>query len=224
MPPKSRRESTVIRPGSGPRRNCWPSRSHVRPTSPPGTDFEYSNTNYALLGLIIERVDGRPLARSMQDRFFGPLGMKNTRTSRQYREHDPRTVLARLSLRQLIGRLGGDAAVLARAQSRGPGRDAPAQRLHGPEPFHCRGGRGRHLHRQRSRHLDPGAGRRPRAQRRVSAPLARQPAARGPEQARRPAVRVRHQPTAAGDRTRSIFTAARRPGTTRKSATTPPTG
>ena len=35
-----------------------------------------------------------------------------------------------------------------------------AQRLHGREPFLCRGGRGRHFHRQRSRHLDPGTGRR----------------------------------------------------------------
>ncbi len=48
------------------------------PNFAPGTEFEYCNTNYALLGLIIERVDGKPLARSMQDRLFGPLGLKNT--------------------------------------------------------------------------------------------------------------------------------------------------
>jgi D-alanyl-D-alanine carboxypeptidase len=48
------------------------------PTFPPGTAFEYSNTNYALLGLIIEKVDGRPLAQAMQDRLFGPLGLQNT--------------------------------------------------------------------------------------------------------------------------------------------------
>jgi D-alanyl-D-alanine carboxypeptidase len=44
----------------------------------PGTAFEYNNTNYALLGLIAEKVDGKPLARSMQDRLFGPLGLKQT--------------------------------------------------------------------------------------------------------------------------------------------------
>ena len=48
------------------------------PNFAPGTEYEYCNTNYALLGLIVERVDGKPLARSMQDRFFGPLGMQHT--------------------------------------------------------------------------------------------------------------------------------------------------
>jgi D-alanyl-D-alanine carboxypeptidase len=48
------------------------------PNFPPGTDYEYSNTNYALLGLIIEKVDGRPLARAMQRRLFGPLRLKDT--------------------------------------------------------------------------------------------------------------------------------------------------
>jgi len=44
----------------------------------PGAEFEYSNTNYVLLGMIIEKVDGRSLADSMQARLFGPLGMTNT--------------------------------------------------------------------------------------------------------------------------------------------------
>ena len=48
------------------------------PTFPPGTAYEYCNTNYALLGLIAERVDGRPLAQAMQDRLFRPLGMHDT--------------------------------------------------------------------------------------------------------------------------------------------------
>lgn len=48
------------------------------PNRPPGTDFEYSNTNYALLGMIIEEVDGRPLAAALRDRLFAPLGMGNT--------------------------------------------------------------------------------------------------------------------------------------------------
>lgn len=49
------------------------------PNFPPGTEFEYSNTNYALLGLIAEKVDGKPLAQVMQDRLFGPLGMQATK-------------------------------------------------------------------------------------------------------------------------------------------------
>jgi D-alanyl-D-alanine carboxypeptidase len=44
----------------------------------PGTEFSYCNTNYALLGLIIEKLEGAPLARVLQDRLFGPLGMKHT--------------------------------------------------------------------------------------------------------------------------------------------------
>jgi D-alanyl-D-alanine carboxypeptidase len=49
------------------------------PYFPPGTAFHYDNTNYALLGLIAEeREHGKPLARILQDRLFGPLGMNDT--------------------------------------------------------------------------------------------------------------------------------------------------
>ena len=48
------------------------------PYFPPGTDFHYSNTNYALLGLIAEKIEGKPLAQIMHDRLFGPLGLKDT--------------------------------------------------------------------------------------------------------------------------------------------------
>lgn len=46
------------------------------PEFPPGTAYEYSNTNYILLGLVAEKVDGKPLAKDFQDRLFGPLGLK----------------------------------------------------------------------------------------------------------------------------------------------------
>ena len=45
---------------------------------PPGTAYEYNNTNYALLGVVAEKADGKPLAQAMQDRLFGPLGMRHT--------------------------------------------------------------------------------------------------------------------------------------------------
>ena len=41
----------------------------------PGTEFEYSNTNYVLLGLIAERAGGAPLEKLLQERIFGPLKM-----------------------------------------------------------------------------------------------------------------------------------------------------
>src|SRR5437667_8892242 len=48
------------------------------PYFPPGTGFHYSNANYALLGLIPERIAATPLANCFQDRLFRPLGLKDT--------------------------------------------------------------------------------------------------------------------------------------------------
>jgi D-alanyl-D-alanine carboxypeptidase len=44
----------------------------------PGADYHYSNTNYILLGLVVEAVDGKPLAQSLQQRIIGPLGLSAT--------------------------------------------------------------------------------------------------------------------------------------------------
>ncbi|HEX2624739.1 MAG TPA: serine hydrolase domain-containing protein [Sphingomicrobium sp.] len=43
--------------------------------STPGSHWTYSNTGYGLLGGIIERVEGQPLARILDRRIFRPLGM-----------------------------------------------------------------------------------------------------------------------------------------------------
>jgi D-alanyl-D-alanine carboxypeptidase len=48
------------------------------PEFPPGTAYDYSNTNYALLGLIVEKVDGTPLDQAFRDRLSGPLGLTQT--------------------------------------------------------------------------------------------------------------------------------------------------
>ncbi|MEE4189684.1 MAG: serine hydrolase domain-containing protein [Roseobacter sp.] len=40
--------------------------------------WSYSNTGYALLGLVIEKLDGRPIEKSYEERIFGPLGMDRT--------------------------------------------------------------------------------------------------------------------------------------------------
>lgn len=42
----------------------------------PGTQMSYSNSNFVLVGLAIERVTGKPLSDLLQDRVFGPAGMK----------------------------------------------------------------------------------------------------------------------------------------------------
>ncbi|MFD8979743.1 serine hydrolase domain-containing protein [Streptomyces sp. NPDC059564] len=44
----------------------------------PGASYEYSNTNYTLLGLVAEKAGGRPLAQQLRDRLFAPLGLKGT--------------------------------------------------------------------------------------------------------------------------------------------------
>lgn len=44
----------------------------------PGTRFEYSNTNYVLLGMAIEAASGLPYARYLQEHILGPLGLKDT--------------------------------------------------------------------------------------------------------------------------------------------------
>ncbi|KRC62440.1 serine hydrolase [Agromyces sp. Root81] len=44
----------------------------------PGTQFEYSNTNTILLGLLVERVTGGSLAEAITDRILKPLKLEHT--------------------------------------------------------------------------------------------------------------------------------------------------
>ena len=48
------------------------------PYFPPGKGWHYTNTGIILLGLIVEKVDGKSLADSYQSRLFGPLDMQET--------------------------------------------------------------------------------------------------------------------------------------------------
>ena len=48
------------------------------PTGAPGTRFNYSNTNYVLLAMIIEKISGQVFPDYMRQYFFEPLQMKNT--------------------------------------------------------------------------------------------------------------------------------------------------
>lgn len=45
----------------------------------PGSQFLYCNSGFALLGLIVERITGQSLGELLQQQFFGPLGMRQTR-------------------------------------------------------------------------------------------------------------------------------------------------
>ena len=44
----------------------------------PGSDFEYSNTNYVILGMLIERVTGHRYVDELRDRIIEPLGLTAT--------------------------------------------------------------------------------------------------------------------------------------------------
>jgi D-alanyl-D-alanine carboxypeptidase len=48
------------------------------PTFRPGTNWSYSNTNYVVLGLVVEAVTGKPLGQSLQERIFAPLSLTST--------------------------------------------------------------------------------------------------------------------------------------------------
>ncbi len=53
-------------------------RNDLKPKFPPGTDISYSDTNFQLLGKVIEAVSGKPLHVVYEDCFFRPLGFEHT--------------------------------------------------------------------------------------------------------------------------------------------------
>ena len=63
--------------------------AHVRSISdtwlrfPVGTGYAYSNLGIDLAGYILERIDGRPFAKLMQDWLLGPLGMDHSTFDRR---------------------------------------------------------------------------------------------------------------------------------------------
>ena len=44
----------------------------------PGKGYQYSNTNYVLLQLILRKVTGKKIAQNLQELICAPLGLKNT--------------------------------------------------------------------------------------------------------------------------------------------------
>ncbi|MBM3623616.1 MAG: beta-lactamase family protein [Alphaproteobacteria bacterium] len=68
----------------------------------PGSRFLYSNTNFLLLGLIAEKVSGKPLPEFLKERIFAPLGMTSTALT-----IDPDTVVPGLATAYLETTEGG---------------------------------------------------------------------------------------------------------------------
>ncbi|HEY9373355.1 serine hydrolase domain-containing protein [Streptomyces sp.] len=47
-------------------------------TTEPGVAYKYSNANFVVVGMLIEQITGRPVAREYERRIFKPLGLRNT--------------------------------------------------------------------------------------------------------------------------------------------------
>lgn len=45
---------------------------------PAGSKWQYSNSGYAVLAMIVEKVSGKPFGQFLRERIFAPLDMKNT--------------------------------------------------------------------------------------------------------------------------------------------------
>ena len=56
---------------------------------PTGTRYEYSNSGFFLLAVIVERVSGKPLGEFARERIFQPLGMKSAQFRDKHAEIIP---------------------------------------------------------------------------------------------------------------------------------------
>lgn len=84
------------------------------PSFAPGSKYQYSNSNYHLLGIIVARAGGKSLRAFAEENIFKPLGMKNTmffdnrfevvkNRATGYRVGQDKSVRVRASLFDLVG-------------------------------------------------------------------------------------------------------------------------
>lgn len=45
---------------------------------PPGSEWQYSNSGYAVLAMVVEKISGKPFGQFLHDRIFAPLQMNHT--------------------------------------------------------------------------------------------------------------------------------------------------
>jgi len=62
----------------------------LEPNFKPGTDFQYSNSGYVLLGLIIEKLTHKTFGQVLKEQILDPLQMNSTKLSDQY-YHDQKS-------------------------------------------------------------------------------------------------------------------------------------
>ncbi|EFL18306.1 serine-type D-Ala-D-Ala carboxypeptidase [Streptomyces sp. C] len=88
---------------------------------PPGTSWAYSNTNYVVAGLIVQKVTGRPLAEEIDRRVIRPLGLRHTYFPAPGDTNNPGTPLLRATTRT---RRAPRAATFTTSTPQRPGRRA----------------------------------------------------------------------------------------------------
>ena len=49
--------------------------------NPPGASFTYAHTNFVILGMVLQKITGKPVATLMQEYILAPLGLQNTDSS-----------------------------------------------------------------------------------------------------------------------------------------------
>jgi CubicO group peptidase (beta-lactamase class C family) len=57
---------------------------------PPGSKWEYSNSGYAVLAMIVEKVSGKPFGEFLHERIFAPLQMNHTLAYEKGKNEVPR--------------------------------------------------------------------------------------------------------------------------------------
>jgi CubicO group peptidase (beta-lactamase class C family) len=62
----------------------------------PGTNWNYSHTNYVILGLALEKITGESMSALMQQTVLGPLGLDNTTDPGNGGDHRARVALLHL--------------------------------------------------------------------------------------------------------------------------------
>lgn len=64
-------------------------KEHLKPVAEPGRKHHYTDTNYYLLGLIVEHITGRPFHEVMHELIFDPLGMSHAAMHGYSRPREP---------------------------------------------------------------------------------------------------------------------------------------
>ena len=72
------------------------SKTHFQPSFPPGSGYIYTDTEYVLLGMIIEEISGMKFSEFLEKNVFIPLEMSNTYLNQRSDPIQPTSVMAEM--------------------------------------------------------------------------------------------------------------------------------